>query len=149
MLLETQRFYIFDFSFLSLKKKFIYGCAGSSLLFSGFLELWRAGAALGAVHGFLLQRLLLLQSVGSRCAGFRSCGACMGLVAPWHVEFSWTRDPTCAFCIGRRIVNHCAIREVKSSAFSLKTSKKADANEPVQQSAEENRPPLKRQSIRL
>ena len=30
----------------------------------------------------------------------------IGLVAPWHMVFSWTRDRTCVPCIGRKILNH-------------------------------------------
>ena len=47
--------------------------------------------------GFSLLRLLLLQSIGSRCSGCSSCGMwachmwCNGLVDPWHVGSSWTR----------------------------------------------------------
>ena len=76
--------------------------------------------------GFSLRWLLLLRSMGSRRAGFSSCGARasvvvahglqqlwrMGLFAPWHVGSSWTRDRTRVPCIGRRILNHCATREV-------------------------------------
>ena len=36
----------------------------------------------------------------------------MGLVAPRHVGSSRTRDRTRVPCIGRRILNHCATREV-------------------------------------
>ena len=48
--------------------------------------------------GFSLRWLLLLQSMGSRHAGFSSCGTraqslwVAGLAAPWHVGSSWTRD---------------------------------------------------------
>ena len=35
----------------------------------------------------------------------------MGLVAPWHVESSQTRDRTHVPCIGRRIPNHWTIGE--------------------------------------
>ena len=63
-----------------------------------------------AVHGFLLWWLLLLWSMGSRHMGFSSCSMQAqqlwlagsraqaqqlwrtGLVAPWHVGSSWTRD---------------------------------------------------------
>ena len=38
-----------------------------------------------------------------------------GLVAPWHVGSSWTRDKTHVPCIGGRILNHCH----KGSAISL------------------------------
>ena len=79
---------------------------------------------------FLSPWLLLLQSLGSRCVGFSSCitrvqllwhmGTKMpaqqlwhtGLVAPWHVGSSWTRNQTCVPCIGRQILNHWTIREV-------------------------------------
>ena len=80
--------------------------------------------------GFSLQWLLLLRSMGSRHAGFSSCGMWaqqlwltgfraqaqqlwrMGLVAPQHVGSSQTRAQTRVPCIGRRILNHCATREV-------------------------------------
>ena len=39
----------------------------------------------------------------------------MGLVAPRHVGSSQTRDRTRVPCIGRRILNHCATREVLKS----------------------------------
>ena len=77
-----------------------------------------------------LQWPLPLQSTGSRCAGPSSCGMQaqqlwpsgsraqaqqlwhIGLAAPWHVESSQTRARTRVPCIGRRIPNHCAMREV-------------------------------------
>ena len=85
---------------------FIFGCVGSSLRYAGFSLWW----------------LLLLQSTGSRCAGFSSCGSrtlerrlsscgARGLVAPQHVGSSRTRAQTCVPCIGRWILNHCATRE--------------------------------------
>ena len=43
----------------------------------------------------------------------------MGLVAPWHVESSWTRDRTCVPCSGRHILIHCATREDQPSTFKL------------------------------
>ena len=42
---------------------------------------------------------------------------CTGLVAPQHVGSSQTRDRTCVPCIGRRILNHCATREVLHILF--------------------------------
>ena len=39
----------------------------------------------------------------------------IGLVAPWHVEHSRTRDRTHIPCIGRQILIHCTIREVQAS----------------------------------
>ena len=93
----------------------------------GYSSLWHAG--------FSLQWLLLLQSTGSRHTGFSSCGTqaqqlwlagCraqaqqlwrMGSVAPWHVRSSRTRTWTRVPCIGRRILNHCAIREAQICCF--------------------------------
>ena len=53
--------------------------------------------------------------------GLSSCGSRAlwrtGLVAPWHVGSSWTRDRTCVPCIDRRILNHCATREVPTPIF--------------------------------
>ena len=43
----------------------------------------------------------------------------MGLVAPRHVGSSWTRARTRVPCIGRRILNHCATREVPLPMISL------------------------------
>ena len=64
-------------------------------------------------------------------AGFRSCGTRAsgvvahglqelwhaGLVAPWHVRSSRTRDRTHVPCVGRWMLNHCAIREVPVFVF--------------------------------
>ena len=58
-----------------------------------------------------------------RCAGFslrwflslRSTG----LVAPRHVGSSRTRAQTHVPCIGRRILNHCATREVPENILIL------------------------------
>ena len=36
----------------------------------------------------------------------------MGLVAPWQVESSQTRDQTRVPCLGRQILNHWTTREV-------------------------------------
>ena len=75
--------------------------------------------------GFSLQQLLLLRSTGSRCVGFSSCGTWaqqlwhMALVAPRHVGPSRTRDRTCVPCIGRRILNYCATREVPATYFLI------------------------------
>ena len=44
----------------------------------------------------------------------------MGLVAPWHVGSSPTGAPTCVPCIGRRILNHWATREVLEWIFFKK-----------------------------
>ena len=106
---------------------FIFGCVGSSLLRTGFLQL--------RCVGFSLRWLLLLWSTGSRHMGFSSCGTWAqqlwlvgsraqaqqlwrtGLVAPQHVGSSWARARTRVPCIGRWILNHCTTREVPTMMF--------------------------------
>ena len=91
---------------------FIFGCIGSLLLRAGFLQLQCAG--------FSLRWLLLLWSTGSRRAGSRGQAQQLwhtGLVAPQHVGSSRTRDRTHVPCIGRRMLNHCATREVPETCF--------------------------------
>ena len=119
------------FFFSKLIYLFIFGCVGSLLLRTGFLQLRRAGATLRC------------GARASHCSGFSCCGAralgapasvvvatraqqlwlagsranaqqlwCTGLVAPRHVGSSQTRARTPVPCFGRRILNHCATREV-------------------------------------
>ena len=52
--------------------------------------------------GFSLQWLLLLGGTGPSVQGLSSCGR--GLVAPRHVESSWTSDQTLVPCISRQIL---------------------------------------------
>ena len=60
----------------------IFDYGESSLLCVAFLQLWRVGATLQLRYtGFSLRWLLLLRSMGSRCASFSSCGA---QVQFWH-----------------------------------------------------------------
>ena len=73
------------------------------------------GYALLQCAGFSSWRLLLLQSTGSRCVGFSSCGA---LVALQHVGSSRTRGRTRVPCTGRQILNHCATREARLITFN-------------------------------
>ena len=103
---------------------FISGRVGSSLLRTGFLQLWRAGATLRC------------GAQASHCGGFSCCAAgvlgaraqqlwlvgsreqaqqlwCTGLVALRHVGSSQTRARTHVPCIGRWILNHCATREAQ------------------------------------
>ena len=91
------------------------------------------GCSSSRCAGFSLRWLLLLRSTGCRREGARglsSCGNqapqlwlvgsrvqaqqlwCTGLVAPRHVGSSRTRALTRVPCIGRRILNHFATREV-------------------------------------
>ena len=78
----------------------IHGCKGISLVaMSG-------GYSLLCCSDFSLWWLLLLQSTGSRHLGFSSCSTWAqylwwkGLVAPWHVGSSQTRNSTHVPSIG-------------------------------------------------
>ena len=89
---------------------FIFGCIGSSMLCTGFLQLRRAGAT---------------PHRGARAShhrGLSRCGAqapdalaqqlwLTGPAAPRHVGSSQTRAQTRVPCIGRQTLNHCATRE--------------------------------------
>ena len=55
--------------------------------------------------GFLLQRILLLQSTS--------------LVVPQHVGYSGIRDQTHAPCIGKWILNYWTTREIHDSNFKV------------------------------
>ena len=97
---------------ISLKKKYIYiywflGSAGSlrlSVLFSTCSE-WELLSNCSA--GFSLWWLLSLWTMGSRVCRLQYLQFpglwSMGLVAPWHVGSSQSRDRTRVSCTGRRI----------------------------------------------
>ena len=107
---------------------------GRSLIVVGgvYSLLWCAGFSLWWI---------LLWSTGPRHAGFSSCGSgtqqlrlkgskaqaqqlqLMNLVALLHAGSSWTRDRTCVLCIGRRILIHCTIREIRVYFFKNKIFK--------------------------
>ena len=69
-----------------------------------FLVVVSGGYSPGRRVGFL-QCFLCLGSTGSGCAGLSNCGS-WALVAPRHMESSWTR-------FGRQILIHCTTREVR------------------------------------
>ena len=93
-----------------------------SLIFLAVLQLRQAGATFQLrCAGFSL-RFFLFRSKGSRAhwlqqlwlLGSRAQAQWLwhtGLVAPWHVEYSWIGDRTCISCIGRWIPHHWATRE--------------------------------------
>ena len=60
----------------------------------------------------LLIVVVSLAALGGLQGTWASVVAHMGLVAPWHVESSRTRDQIHVPCTGRWILNHCATREV-------------------------------------
>ena len=49
----------------------------------------------------------------------------IGLVAPWHMEHSRTRDQTDIPCIGRWILLHCTTREVQGSLIGCFQTKES------------------------
>ena len=87
-------------------------CREQGLLFIAVRGLLIAVASLVAEHRLQMCRLQQLWHVG--------------LVAPQHVGSSRAKDRTHVPCIGRRILNHCATREVRhrilgQHSFPLKT----------------------------
>ena len=78
-----------------------------------------------AVRGLLIAVDSLVEEHGLQTCGLSSYGlqalehSRMGLVAPQHVESSQTRARTRVPCIGRRILNHCATREVLPLFFKI------------------------------
>ena len=93
-----------------LFKKIFISCSGSSLLCRLLFSCSEWGLVFIAVCNFSIWWLFQLQSMGSKCAGFSSCGTwaqqlwflgsraqaqylwCTGLLAPWHVGSSGTGD---------------------------------------------------------
>ena len=82
----------------------------SSLRCMGFSLRWLLFAAEHRLQVCVLQQLW---HAGSRAQAQQLW--CTGLVAPWHVGSSQTRDRTRVPCIGRWILNHCTTREVPIS----------------------------------
>ena len=94
---------------------FIFGCAGSSLpcrLFSscreqGLLFVKCCGFSCCRVRALCWRQQLRFE--GSRAQAQQLWR--IGLVVPWHVGSSWTRDQTYVSCIGRWILYHQPTRE--------------------------------------
>ena len=125
--------FIFDFIFIPFFLffklinlfVFIFGCVGSSLLCTGFLQSASQSNSSQQCMGFPLSWLLLLQSTGSRRVAEHRLQA-RELQYLWHADsvvvvhglscsaacgIFRVRDRTCVPCIGRRILNHCSTRE--------------------------------------
>ena len=85
-------------------------CREWGLLFVAVHGLLIAVASLVAEHGLQVHGLQQLWLAGSRAQAQQLWLA--GLVAPWHVQSSRTRDQTRVPCLGRQILNHCTTREV-------------------------------------
>ena len=90
------------------------------MLRTGFLWLQRVGPTLrrGAQTShcgvFSSCRARALEHTGSVVAA-------LGLIAPWYVESSWTRDRTCVPCIGTQVLNHWTVRKVPSQALLMRS----------------------------
>ena len=90
--------------------------------FSGCQEL---GLIFVAVRGLLTVVASLIAEHRLQVRGFSHCSSwaqqlwCMWLVAPWHVEPSWTSNQTCVPCTGRRIPVLCTTREVLQCEYLL------------------------------
>ena len=87
-------------------------CGERGLLFVAVRGLLIVVASLVAEHRLQVRGLQQLWLAGSRVQAQQLSRT--GLVAPRHVGSSPTRAQTHVPCIGRRIVNHCATREVSS-----------------------------------
>ena len=88
---------------------FFFGCIGYLLLCKAFSSYGEWGYSSRCCTGLSLW-WLLSQSKGSTAHAQQLRH--MGLVAPWRVGSSRTRDRTCGSCIGRWILIHCTTREV-------------------------------------
>ena len=103
------------------------------ILFKNFIYFWLHWVFAATHRTSLVAKSRGYSLVGSGYSlivvGFSCCGAwalghgfqqwwCMGLVALWHVEFSWTRDRTCVPSIGQKIFNCWITREVHMFYFS-------------------------------
>ena len=106
------------FKFFSV---FIFGCVGSLYWTWAFLQLQQAGRGDWGVNsslwctGFSLRWLLTLRSTGCRQAAFRSCSSRAlehGLSCSRACGFFPDQGSNPRSCIGRKILIHCASREV-------------------------------------
>ena len=84
-------------------------CGEQGLLFVAVCGLLIVVASLIAEHRLQAHGLQQLWLTGFRAQAQQLWLS--GLVAPWHVGSSRTRDRTCVPCIGRQILNHCTTRE--------------------------------------
>ena len=140
-LLPTPTYSYFGFSgnvdiisfFFFLRLICLFSCGGSSLLHSGFLQLWRVGlifavvcrlltvvASRVVVRGLQACRLQQLQHMGLVVValGLQSAGS----VVVTH-GFRCSRDPTGVPCIARQILNHWTVREVPRHHFCITKSR--------------------------
>ena len=113
-----------DTILLILFHRLFFGCLGSSLLPSGLVAVSWGYSSLRCA-GFSLQWLLLLRSMGSRrtgsvvvAHGLQSAGSVVvvhGLSCSTACRIFPGQGSNPCPCIGRRILNNCATREVSLS----------------------------------
>ena len=105
--------YLFFNKFLKKLISVYFGCAGSPLLLSSDCN--ERGLVFISVQGLLIVGASLVEH------GLQECGLQwlqhVGLVAPWQVGSSWTRDRTLVPCIGKQILNHWTTREALYLTF--------------------------------
>ena len=94
----------FLFTYFWLFWVFLATCGLSLVEVSG-------GCGLVVVHGLLIAVASVVWHTGSSAHGLQELRHA-GLVAPWCVGFSWTRDHTRVPCIGRWTLNHWITSEV-------------------------------------
>ena len=90
-------------------------CCKWGLLFVEVHWLLIAVVSLVVEHRLQVHGLQQLWLTGSRAQAQQLWHT--GLVAPWHVGSSRTRDRTCVRCIGRWTLNNCTTREVPSYVY--------------------------------
>ena len=115
MLITNSKKNLFIYLFIYL---FIPGCAGSSFLCKGLLQLRRAGAILH--RGARASHRRGLSRRGAQAPDTQAQQLWLtGPAAPQHVGSSQTRARTRVPCIGRQILNPCATREAPPKFLTL------------------------------
>ena len=101
------------FFFLTYMYMYLFWLCWVSIAAWGFLQLQPAGYSLVGMHPLIVVASLVVEH---RLLGVRAQElGHTGLVVPWQVASSWTRDRTHVPGIGRWILNHWTTREVQIS----------------------------------
>ena len=111
--------FFFFFPIILFIYLFMFGCAGSSLLWGLFSSCSKWGLLIVVASLVSCCRARGLSSFGSLTLRAQAQELWYtGLVAPWHVWPSQTRDWTHVFHIGRWILHHWATMEAQKSFLS-------------------------------
>ena len=108
-------FHLFKLHFCILPVLVALGLQSCRQAFSGCREL---GLSPVAMHRLLNEVSSLIVECRLYAHRFQQLQH-LGLVVPWHVGFSQTRDGTHVPCIGRGIPIHCTTREVPFCGFPI------------------------------